>query len=119
MKARALGLTFLVLSVAAMPGRAREPAGDPTNAASWSRLTVQLPADRGSFPGGAGAELANTRCLICHSVDMVLTQPTRTVAQWRDTVTKMRVAYGAPVEDSEVDALAAYLAGLQSVIAGR
>lgn len=107
MRARALGLVCLALGVATMPGQGREPAADPS---AWRRLSVQLPGDRATFTDGAGAALANARCLVCHSADMVRTQPARTAAQWKETITKMRVAYGAPVEDSEVDALATYLA---------
>jgi hypothetical protein len=40
---------------------------------------------------------------------MVLTQPQRTQAQWRDTINKMRTAYGAPIPADQVDAVAAYL----------
>jgi hypothetical protein len=43
---------------------------------------------------------------------MVLHQPSRTQEQWKDTINKMRTAYGAPLPAEQVDALAAYLAGL-------
>lgn len=41
---------------------------------------------------------------------MVLHQPQRTQAQWRETINKMRSAYGAPIPVDQTDALAAYLA---------
>lgn len=103
----------LALTLAALQGHGAD-LRDPAGGASWQRLRVQLPADRKNFSGGAGADVANARCLTCHSAEMILTQPTRTVAQWKDTVTKMRTAYGAPLEDAEIDVLAAYFANLQS-----
>jgi hypothetical protein len=39
---------------------------------------------------------------------MVLSQPVRTEAQWKETINKMRNVYGAPLPADQVDALAAY-----------
>jgi cytochrome c5 len=78
----------------------------------WSKVSVQLPMSAALFPAGEGAVIANSQCLICHSADMVLHQPSRTQEQWKDTINKMRTAYGAPLPAEQVDALAAYLAGL-------
>jgi cytochrome c5 len=79
----------------------------------WSKVSVQLPTSVALFPAGEGAVIANSQCLICHSADMVLHQPTRTQEQWKDTINKMRSAYGAPLPAEQVDALAAYLSGLK------
>ena len=80
--------------------------------ARWSKVSVQLPAGLAVFPAGEGAQIANSQCLICHSADMVSYQPTRTQDQWKDTINKMRAAYGAPVPAEQVDMLAAYLSRL-------
>jgi hypothetical protein len=44
---------------------------------------------------------------------MVLYQPVRTQEQWKETINKMRSAYGAPLPAEQVDALATYLAQLK------
>lgn len=71
-------------------------------------VDVSLPASEVGFPVEAGSELAG-RCLICHSAGMVLKQPLMSEAQWKSEIIKMRNAYGAPVADPEIDALANYL----------
>jgi mono/diheme cytochrome c family protein len=84
----------------------------------WSKVTVELPASSTPFPAGEGQSIANSQCLICHSVDMVLRQPARTEAQWKETINKMRSAYGAPLPAEQVDALATYLARVVAVGSG-
>jgi mono/diheme cytochrome c family protein len=75
----------------------------------WGRVTVELPTSNALYPEGEGQSIANSQCLICHSAGMVLRQPARTQAQWKETINKMRSAYGAPLPAEQVDALAAYL----------
>jgi hypothetical protein len=72
-------------------------------------VSVDLPASQSSFPAGPGSDTAG-KCLICHSAGMVLKQPALTQAEWTAEINKMRIAYGAPIEDSEVPVLSAYLA---------
>jgi mono/diheme cytochrome c family protein len=72
-----------------------------------------MPASAAVFPSGPGADIANSQCLICHSEGMVSRQPARTQEQWKETVDKMRTAYGAPLPAEQVDALAAYLSTLK------
>ena len=55
-----------------------------------------------------GALLVQTRCVICHSEDLV-TQQRLSRAQWHATVTKM-VHWGAPLSASEQKVLVEYLA---------
>ncbi|MEA3161741.1 MAG: hypothetical protein QOD95_3289 [Gammaproteobacteria bacterium] len=80
--------------------------------ARWSKVSVQMPASAAQFPGGKGAVIANSQCLMCHSEGMVSRQPARTQEQWKETINKMRTAYGAPLPAEQVDALAAYLSTL-------
>ena len=82
--------------------------------AHWSKVSVELPTSLTPFPAGEGAVIANAQCLICHSAGMVLRQPARTQEQWKETINKMRSAYGAPLPAEQVDALAAYLSRLIS-----
>ena len=76
----------------------------------WSKVSVNLPVSTLLFPEGDGATAANSQCVICHSADMVLSQPPRTQAQWTETINKMRNAYGAPVAADQVETLAKYFA---------
>jgi mono/diheme cytochrome c family protein len=78
-----------------------------------AKVTVQLPTNPTLFPPGQGAEIANSQCLICHSADMVSHQPARTQEQWKETINKMRSAYGAPLPAEQVDLLATYLSQLK------
>jgi len=58
-----------------------------------------------------GYQVAQQKCGICHSADYVSYQPPgMTQAQWTAEMTKMRQAYGAPLDDAEVRMLGAYLA---------
>jgi len=57
-----------------------------------------------------GYSLASSLCMTCHSSDYVASQPrTLPPAFWKATVLKMKKAYGAPIPDSAVDPIAAYL----------
>lgn len=71
-------------------------------------VTVQLPVSQTGFPPGPGSE-SSGKCLICHSAGMVLKQPLLSEAQWKAEINKMRSAYGAPIDEDEVDSLAAYM----------
>ena len=51
-------------------------------------------------------------CTACHSADYIITQPRGLpdpMAFWTAEVNKMRHSYGAPVEESDVQAIVAYL----------
>ena len=110
-----VALTGLLLVVGAphlqAQGTSRSPA--PSDA-RWTKLSVQLPTSPTLFPAGQGADIANSQCVICHSPEMVLYQPARTEAQWKETINKMRSAYGAPLPAEQVDELATYLSRLKS-----
>lgn len=71
-----------------------------------------------TWPGtGAGPQLAQERCLICHNPEMIQGQRL-TAAQWTKEVTKM-VGWGAPLNPREQAVLAAYLAAAYPVDAPR
>jgi sulfite dehydrogenase len=72
-------------------------------------LDIQLPLETRTFKQGAGAELANGQCLICHSVEYVTMQPPMPRAFWKSAVVKMQQKFGAPITDAQVDPLADYL----------
>ena len=106
------GLTGVVVQTRAenTPGT-QEKSANPSDA-RWGPVSVQFPVSTRQFPAGEGAVIANAECQICHSAGMVLTQPARTEEQWKETINKMRTAYGAPLPAEQVDPLAAYLSRL-------
>jgi hypothetical protein len=71
---------------------------------------IELPPERATLKDGPGAELANGRCLICHSAEYVTTQPPgKPLAFWKAEVEKMRKVYGAPIGEDQVGPIAEYL----------
>jgi mono/diheme cytochrome c family protein len=72
-------------------------------------VSITLPPDAQSFGPGAGQSVAQANCTICHAADYVYMQPPLTDGQWRAEVVKMKTAYGAPLNDANVDILVAYL----------
>ena len=117
---RTIPIALAGLLVAGVPQlRAENTASSPQKTAKqadahWAKVSVELPVSQTPFPAGEGSVIANAQCLICHSAGMVLRQPARTQEQWKETINKMRSAYGAPLPAEQVDALAAYLSRLIS-----
>jgi hypothetical protein len=108
-----------LLIVGASQLRAENTGSSPEKTAKQSdahrrKVRVELPTSLTPFPAGEGSVIANAQCLICHSAGMVLHQPSRTQEQWKETINKMRSAYGAPLPAEQIDALAAYLSRLVS-----
>lgn len=57
------------------------------------------------------AQLTAGICAACHSLDYITHQPPGMgQAFWTAEVTKMRSAYGAPIEDADAARIAAFLA---------
>jgi cytochrome c5 len=75
--------------------------------------TVTLPDSSAMFPPGPGADVANANCLACHSVGMVMNQPVLPRAAWEAEVNKMRNAFKAPVQASDVAAITDYLVSIK------
>ena len=74
---------------------------------------ITLPPDSSTLRASdlPGYRVAQQKCGICHSADYVSYQPPgMTQAQWTAEMTKMRQAYGAPLDDDDVKILGAYLA---------
>jgi mono/diheme cytochrome c family protein len=79
--------------------------------ANSSPLSITMPPDARTFGPGAGQSVAQANCTICHAADYVYTQPPLTDVQWRAEVMKMKTAFGAPINDADVETLVAYLVG--------
>jgi mono/diheme cytochrome c family protein len=101
-----LAATAVTVSNAQTPG----PAALAT--ALNRTVSVQFPDSHNVLPPGAGADIANTQCMICHSAGMVTRQPPLSFEQWKQEVEKMRTAYGAPLPEDQVETVAKYLAGI-------
>jgi mono/diheme cytochrome c family protein len=83
------------------------------SAALAAPVAYTPPAETARFAPGPGVEVAQANCMICHSVDYVITQP-RTFpdpkAFWSGEVAKMKKVYGAPFRDADAQAIVDYLA---------
>jgi mono/diheme cytochrome c family protein len=89
-------------------------AAPPTPGVSGNGVTLQsvslaFPSSDRSFPGGTAAEAITANCTACHSPGMVLNQPGLTPAHWQAEVQHMRTNFKAPVADTDVPAIVAYL----------
>jgi hypothetical protein len=98
----------IALAAALLPS-----AAGARNPIALKSLDLNLPSNDQMFPPGPGADAANSNCLACHSVEMVLTQPALPKAAWEAEVAKMRDIYKAPVDPKDVPAIVDYLAGIK------
>ncbi len=73
------------------------------------KVTIKLPDETAKYLPGPGEKIANQNCRTCHSVDYIYMQPPLTMEQWRGEVTKMNKAYGAKIEDKDIDTIVNYL----------
>jgi mono/diheme cytochrome c family protein len=60
---------------------------------------------------GAGEDVTSAQCSACHSSDyIVMNSSFLTADGWKAEVTKMRTAFGAPIDDSTAAEIVSYLA---------
>ncbi len=82
----------------------------PAQALTLKKDSITLPESTRVFPGdSAGAKAANTYCLMCHSVGMVMNQPDLGKAAWTVEVSKMKNVFKAPIPENQVAVIADYL----------
>jgi len=98
-----MGRYFMILPLA---------AGALLMASNIQSKPYVLPEEKPvTLPAEPGAELTAATCAACHSLDYLTTQPRGKGAQfWKDSVAKMINVYGAPIEKTDADTIAAYLA---------
>jgi len=80
--------------------------------ASAAALHYTLPDETAALAPGPHVDVAQV-CGSCHSVDYITTQPPGHAdprAFWSTEVTKMRKAFGAPVDDKDAAMIVDYLA---------
>ena len=82
-------------------------------AATAKPVEYTPPPETASLPAAAGMEAVRANCTECHSADYITSQP-RTLkdqrAFWAGEVSKMKKAYGAPIQDQDVPTIVDYLA---------
>ncbi|HBY85623.1 MAG TPA: cytochrome C552 [Colwellia sp.] len=73
---------------------------------------ITLPASTITLPKSTlpGYNLALQKCTICHSVDYIHHQPPAMDQKaWTSAVLKMQHSYGAPISESDINSIGAYL----------
>jgi hypothetical protein len=62
------------------------------------------------FPPGPGKDAVEAGCATCHSLAYIpMNSRFLTQEQWQAEVTKMRMAFGAPIDDDAAKAIVDYL----------
>ena len=87
-----LSLLFIVASAAGISA-----ADKPAAAGEPDFSSFVWPVESGTYKPGAGAELAQSLCITCHSSEYVSTQPPLPRKFWEATVKKMKEKYAAPL----------------------
>jgi mono/diheme cytochrome c family protein len=60
---------------------------------------------------GPGLDVVQNECNICHSVDYIrMNSPFLNADGWKAEMTKMRTAFGAPIDDADAETILNYLA---------
>lgn len=83
-----------------------------TNGFSLASASLNLAVEESGFPDGPHADLVNANCMSCHSANMALTQPVLSQDQRKAIVIKMQEVYKAPVAETDVLGIVAYLSGM-------
>jgi cytochrome c5 len=89
------------------------PAANAKVPMTLHSVDVSLPESNRALPDAPGVVVVRDNCTGCHSVGMILNQPTMAKAAWEAEVAKMRNVYKAPVEEKDVAAIVDYLAAVK------
>ena len=100
-------------AAAAAVGPYAAPAVVAVAGVTLRSVGFDFPGSDRAFPSGPGAELVGNACQLCHSPGMILNQPALTKAEWTGEVTKMLHTYKAPVDETDIPAIVAYLVALK------
>lgn len=75
-------------------------------------LVLALPAHaEDPLHPGPGRDTVEAACATCHTLDYIrMNSPFLTADVWKAEVTKMRAAYGAPIDDDSATEIIGYLA---------
>ena len=81
-------------------------------AAQAAPVRYELPPETAVPAPGPHVDVVQANCVACHSFDYITTQPRGLPdpqAFWTAEVTKMRTAYGAPIDPADVRPIVEYL----------
>jgi sulfite dehydrogenase (cytochrome) subunit B len=87
-----LSLLFVAAGAVCLSAADKTAAGGEPDFSSFV-----WPVESGAYKPGAGAELAQSLCITCHSTEYVSTQPPLPRKFWEATVKKMKEKYAAPL----------------------
>jgi hypothetical protein len=71
-------------------------------------LNLNVPSSDMLLPS-PGADAINNNCLVCHSADHILNQPSLSKKAWGEVVQKMITAYKAQTSPQDATAIVDYL----------
>lgn len=76
-----------------------------------SAVKITLPPDGAELEASTlpGYQKALQNCTACHSAQYMQTQPASSQAWWSAEVVKMQKAYGAPIPEADMQAIAEYM----------
>lgn len=73
-------------------------------------LATQALAQPSGLRPGPGQETVEANCAVCHSLDYIrMNSPFLTPDVWKAELTKMRVAFGSPIDDDVAGEILKYL----------
>ena len=75
-------------------------------------ISYKLPEETAKLKPGPNLETVQNNCTACHSAEYITTQPQGPKFKkefWQAEVTKMIKAYGAPIDERDVDKIVEYL----------
>ncbi len=72
-------------------------------------VKIDLPPETARLKPGPGVDVVAKSCMMCHSVDYIYMQPPLTKDEWHGEVVKMIKVFGAPIPESDVEAIVNYL----------
>lgn len=73
-------------------------------------LTSPALAQQPSLPPGPGVDVVESGCSTCHSLSYIpMNSRFMTPEVWKAEVTKMRQAFGAPIDDDAANTILTYL----------
>lgn len=106
-------LSLAFASLLLLTGTAGALADSGGGIIHWQSTSVTVPGPGGFF-SGPDTQLLNANCVMCHSAGFVERQPPLSLSAWTMEVTKMKKAFGAPLQDQDIPPLAQALFNRQT-----
>ena len=101
----ATGTLFVVMAAACIAvAAAPPPATQVATPIVLKSQDIRLPGP-GAIYTGAGSEVLNQNCLMCHSPTFVDKQPALSGSAWQAEVLKMKNVFGAAIDPKQIAAI--------------